>query len=58
MDVSKITLKNIREDGLMVTIENTLDLTQVNNIAMVIYNLSKKYNVTPIEFINNLLYEK
>lgn len=58
MDVSKITLKNIREDGLMVTIENTLDLTQVNNIAMVIYNLSEKYNVTPIEFINKLLYEK
>lgn len=54
MDVSKITFKDIREDGLMVTIENTLDLTQVNNIAMVIYNLSEKFKVTPIEFINNL----
>ena len=58
MDVSKITLKDINKDGLMVTFENTLDSTQVNNIAMVIYNLSEKYNVTPIEFINKLLYEK
>lgn len=52
MDVSSITLKGIKEWGLLMQIEMKLNLTSIRNIAMVIYNLSEKYNCTPIEFIN------
>ena len=54
MDVSKITLKGARQKGLFVEIEEKIGLTKENNLAMTIYNLSKKYNCNPIEFINKI----
>lgn len=54
MDVSKITLAAAKRSGLFVEIENKLNLTAERNKAMTIYNLSKKYNCTPIELINKI----
>lgn len=54
MDVSKITLKDIKSKGLFVEIEHNLSLTNESNRAMCIYNLSEKFNCTPIEFINKI----
>lgn len=54
MDVKGITLKGIREHGLFMEIANILDLTTEKNQALSIFNLSEKYNCTPIEFINKI----
>ena len=54
IDVSKITIKNCRKNGLFAEIENETNLTTERNIAICIYNLSQKYNCTPIEFINKI----
>lgn len=52
MDVSDLTLKGIKENGLFSEIESNLGLTATRNQAMTIYNLAKQYSQTPIEFIN------
>ena len=55
MDVSKITLKGAKQNGLFVEIEQKLGLTNEKNRAMTIFNLSEKYNCTPIELINKIV---
>lgn len=55
MDVSKITLSAARFHGLFVEIEKQTGLTKENNRAMSIYNLSQKFNCTPIELINKIV---
>lgn len=54
MDVTKITIKNARKNGLFVEIERKLNLTNEKNRALVIHNLSAKYGLTPIELINKI----
>ncbi len=54
MDISKITIAGCKRYGLFVEIERVLNLTAVRNQAMVIKNLSMKYGVTPVEFINKI----
>ncbi len=54
IDISKITIAGCKRYGLFVEIERVLNLTAVRNQAMVIKNLSMKYGVTPIEFINKI----
>lgn len=54
MDVSKLKLSCIIRNGLFVEIERILNLTNETNIAMIIHNLSQKFNKTPIELINHI----
>lgn len=52
MNISNITIANIKRDGLFYEIENKLHITTLWNQAMVISNLATKYMCDPIEFIN------
>lgn len=54
MDVKGFTLKCIKKNGLFMEICNILDLTNIKNQALSIFNLSEKFNCTPIEFINKI----
>lgn len=54
MDVSEITLRGARKNGLFVEIERKIGLTTERNIAMTIKELSDRFNCTPIEFINKI----
>ena len=54
MDVSTITLKGLKKNGLFQEIEHKVGLTTYKNRAITIYNLCEKYNCTPIEFINKI----
>lgn len=54
MEVDKITIAGCKRNGLFKEIENKIGLTTERNQAMTIYNLSQKYNCTPIEFINRI----
>ena len=58
MDVSKITISGLKKNGVFHEIENKIGLTKTSNIAMTIANLSKKYNITPIELINKIVKSK
>lgn len=53
-DVSKVTLTGCRENGLFYEIELKTGFTTERNIAMIIYNLSQRYNCTPIELISKI----
>lgn len=55
MDVSKFTLAGLKRNGVFVEIENKLGLTTEKNIAMTLYNLSEKFNCTPIELIDKII---
>lgn len=55
MDVSKITLKGLKENGVFYEIEIKTGLTTTKNRAMILNNLSEKFNVTPIELINKII---
>lgn len=55
IDVSKITISSLKENGVFKDIEYKVGLTTEKNIAMVIYNLAEKYNITPIQLINRTL---
>ena len=55
MDVSSITLSGAKRKGLFVEIENKIGLTTMYNRAMVVFNLSQKYNCNPIELISKIL---
>lgn len=55
MDVSKITLKGLKENGVFYEIEIKTGLTTTKNRAMTLNNLSEKFNVTPIELINKII---
>lgn len=55
MDISPITLKGLRENGLFSEIERKIGLTTTKNRAMIINNLSEKFNCNPIEFINKIV---
>lgn len=54
MDVKGITLKSVKKNGLFKEIYNILNLTNTKNLALTIFNLSEKFNCTPIEFINKI----
>jgi hypothetical protein len=54
MDVSKIRLSGAKNHGLFKEIEIKIGLTTERNRAMTIYELSEKFNCTPIEFINKI----
>lgn len=54
MDVDKFTLKSIKKNGLLYEISDKLHLTATRNQAMTIYNLAKKFNCNPIEFIEKI----
>lgn len=55
MDISKITLKGIRENGLFLELERIVGLTTERNRAMCIFNLTEKFGCkNPIEFINKI----
>lgn len=54
MDVSKISVSGMRKRGVFNEIEEKIGLTAIRNIAMTLYNLSQKYNCTPIELINRI----
>lgn len=55
MDVSEMKIKDIKKNGLFFEIWEKFDLSQMKNIAMVIYNLSKREKCTPVEFINKIV---
>lgn len=55
MDVSKISMKQAKKNGLFREIGEKLNITAERNRAMTIYNLSQKYNVTPVQLINKHL---
>lgn len=55
MDVSGITLKGLKENGVFLEIERCTRLTTTRNLAMTIYNLAEKFNCTPIELINKVI---
>ncbi|CCG99822.1 hypothetical protein FAES_1812 [Fibrella aestuarina BUZ 2] len=54
IDVSQITMTNCRRLGLFVAIEQAVNLTQPQNIAIAIGELADKFNCSPIEFINKI----
>ena len=54
MDVSGITLKGLKKNGVFLEIERTIGLTTTKNRAMTIDNLAQKFNCTPIELINKV----
>ena len=55
MDVSKIKLKNLKENGIFFEIENVIGLTTIKNQAMTIYKLAEKFNCNPIELVNRIV---
>jgi len=52
MDVSKISLSGIKKNGIFLEMENKIGLTTETNRAMAIKNLSEKFGLNPIEFID------
>lgn len=55
ISVENLFIKSIKKNGLFLEIEKVLGLTNESNIAMVIYNLSQKFNCTPINLINKIV---
>lgn len=55
MDVSNISMRQAKKIGLFLEIEEKLSLTVERNRAMTIYNLSQKYNCTPVQLIDKYL---
>ena len=55
MSVSGITLAGMKRNGVFYEIEEKLNLSSERNIAMILYNLSEKYNCTPIELVTKIL---
>ncbi|SHG28035.1 hypothetical protein [Flavobacterium johnsoniae] len=55
MNDSKISLKQAKEKGLFVEIENKLNITAERNRAMTIYNLAESRGITPVDLINRIL---
>lgn len=58
MNVDTLTIHNMSSNGLFKQFENKLGLTTDKNRAMIIKNLAKKYNITPIEFIDKIYYTR
>lgn len=50
----ELSLENIKKWGLLNSIEQDLGLTKLQNIAYVIYKLSVKEGVNPIDLINKI----
>ena len=55
MDVSKITLKGLKENGVWFEIERVIGLTTTRNRAMTLNNLSEKFNYDPIKLIDGIV---
>ena len=55
ISVENLFIKSIKKNGLFLEIEKVIGLTNESNIAMVIYNLSQKFNCTPINLINKFV---
>ncbi len=54
IDISPITIKGMKENGIFFEIERKIGLSTIKNIAMTINNISEKFNCTPIELINKI----
>lgn len=55
MDVSKLSINEIKKNGLFLEISNKIDFSSWKNIAMIIHNLSEREKRTPVEFINKIV---
>ena len=55
MGIKKIRITYAKKNGLFREIEEKINLTTEKNLAMVIKNLSNKYGLNPIEFIDKKL---
>jgi len=55
IDVENISLEDAKEKGLLREIEFRTGLTKISNQAFVIYNLSEREGLNPIELINKHL---
>lgn len=55
MDVSKLSMKGIKKNGLLFEIEDKLSITSFKNVAMVIEKLAFENKCTPVEFINKIV---
>lgn len=53
-DISKVTLTGCKQNGLFYEIGNKTGFTTDYNQAMIIYNLSQKFNCTPIKLISKI----
>ena len=58
MDVSKMTLKGIRENGLLLEIERKTGLTTAKNEAMCVFNLCEKFGLEPMYFAKKITKKK
>lgn len=54
MEATNITLSGMKKNGVFVEIQNKIGLTTEKNIAMTLYNISERFNCTPIELINKI----
>lgn len=54
MDVSTLSIKLMKENGLFFEIERKIGLTSTRNQAMTIHNLSEQFGCSPVEFINRV----
>jgi hypothetical protein len=54
MDISKLKLKYLKENGVFFEIGNIIGLTTTKNQAMTLFNLAEKFNCNPIELINKI----
>ena len=54
MDVSEITIRKARSKGLFNVIKKYLDLTQTNNLAMIIRNVADREGLSPVELFNKI----
>lgn len=55
MDVSKLSINEIKKNGLFLEISKKIDFSSWRNIAMIIHNLSEQKKYTPVEFINKIV---
>lgn len=55
MDVSKLSINEIKKNGLFLEISKKIDFSSWKNIAMIIHNLSEREKCTPVEFINKIV---
>lgn len=58
MDITGLTLKGMRKNGIFFEIELVTGLTTFSNVAMVLHNLSEDFNITPIALINKIINKK
>lgn len=55
IDIDGLTKNICKEAGVIIAIERKIGLTAERNVAFAIYALAKKYNYSPIQFINRVV---